>query len=77
MAPPAAMDYKDSLQTMKTPTLIVFGERDPLKQRLLPLLEKIPNHQTVIIPRGSHPCYLDNPQIWHSSLISFLNRIRE
>ena len=27
----------------------------------------------LVIPNGSHPAYLDNPELWHEELIKFVS----
>jgi abhydrolase domain-containing protein 14 len=59
---------------LKVPCLLVWGENDAIS----PLsgarfLEKtIPDAKLVVLAKASHPCYLDQPDQWHQSLISFL-----
>ena len=36
-------------------------------------MKNTPNHEIVMIPNGKHPCYLDDPELWHKSIINFIN----
>lgn len=55
------------------PALIVYGERDRMGSKASSLLSSIPGSQVVMVPGAGHPCYLDEPDMFHESLLSFLN----
>lgn len=59
------------LRSIKTPTMVVFGEKD--RSRSSALLSLLPNSQCKEIPNGRHPAYLDNPDLWHKLLYNFLH----
>ncbi|XP_020854575.2 putative protein-lysine deacylase ABHD14B isoform X1 [Phascolarctos cinereus] len=58
---------------VKTPTLIVYGDQDPMGESSLKHLQQLPNHQVMVMVGTGHPCYLDSPDEWHSGLLNFLN----
>ncbi|XP_074054204.1 putative protein-lysine deacylase ABHD14B [Macrotis lagotis] len=58
---------------VKTPTLIVYGDQDPMGESSLKHLQQLPNHQVMVMTGAGHPCYLDRPDEWHSGLLDFLN----
>ncbi|XP_043834333.1 protein ABHD14B [Dromiciops gliroides] len=58
---------------VKTPTLIVYGDQDPMGESSLKHLQQLPNHQVMVMVGAGHPCYLDKPEEWHSGLLDFLN----
>ncbi|XP_027692838.1 protein ABHD14B [Vombatus ursinus] len=58
---------------VKTPTLIVYGDQDPMGESSLKHLQQLPNHQVMVMVGAGHPCYLDSPDEWHSGLLNFLN----
>lgn len=58
-----------------TPTLVVHGEFDRSKSSAL--LSLLPNAKTFEIPQGKHPCYLQNPELFHKIIYNFLLRITE
>jgi abhydrolase domain-containing protein 14 len=67
-------ERKEQLSTITVPTLIVWGSEDaisPLTNGHL-LAERIPNASLVLVQGAPHPCYLDQPDIWHWELTSFL-----
>lgn len=67
-------DNKNRLSSITIPTLLVWGSEDqisPLSNCEL-LLSSIPSTKKIIIEGAPHPCYLDNPETWHTELINFL-----
>lgn len=68
-------ENKSELASIKVPTLLVWGSNDqisPLKNCDL-LVSTLPTTKKIIIEGAPHPCYLDNPNTWHTVLIDFLN----
>eukprot|EP01024_Parvocaulis_polyphysoides_P049895 TRINITY_DN4857_c0_g2_i1.p1 TRINITY_DN4857_c0_g2~~TRINITY_DN4857_c0_g2_i1.p1 ORF type:complete len:229 (-),score=43.16 TRINITY_DN4857_c0_g2_i1:511-1197(-) len=50
--------------------LAFYGENDGATQRDLPGLQQMfTNYEQVIVPGGSHPAYLDDPELWHDTLL--------
>ncbi|KAK2507243.1 hypothetical protein MC885_002316 [Smutsia gigantea] len=63
-----AVDYA----SVKTPALIVYGDRDPMGQTSFEHLKQLPNHRVLVLEGAGHPCYLDKPEEWHKGLLDFL-----
>lgn len=63
------------LSCINTPTLVIHGEFDRSKSSAL--LSLLPNAKTFEIPKGRHPCYLQNPKLFHTVIYNFLSRINE
>ena len=67
-------ENKDLLAKIKVPTLLVWGSEDaisPLANGEL-LAQEINNSRLVVIDNAPHPCYIDQPDRWHTELIDFL-----
>ncbi|MCF8142771.1 MAG: alpha/beta hydrolase [Deltaproteobacteria bacterium] len=65
----------DRFKMIEVPCLLVWGSDDkvsPVKNAKF-LHQEIPNSRLVIVEGGSHPCYLDRPEVWHKELLGFLN----
>nr|XP_044992716.1 protein ABHD14B isoform X1 [Jaculus jaculus] len=63
-----AADYAN----VKTPSLIVYGDQDPMGSTSFEHLKKLPNHRVLVMKGAGHPCYLDKPEEWHRGLLDFL-----
>lgn len=69
-------ENRERLSAVTVPALIVWGGADavsPLANGRL-LHEKIAGSSFFIIDGAPHPCYLDQPVIWHRELVSFLEK---
>ncbi|MEN8256442.1 MAG: alpha/beta hydrolase [Thermodesulfobacteriota bacterium] len=67
-------ERKEQLSGIKVPTLVVWGSEDaisPLANGHI-LADQIPEASLVLVQGAPHPCYLDQPDIWHWELTSFL-----
>lgn len=70
-------ENKGKLADVKVPTLIVWGGEDavsPIENGRL-LNEMIEKSTFFVIDGAPHPCYLEQPEIWHQQLIYFLEKI--
>lgn len=70
-------ENREHLGTISVPTLIIWGSEDrisPLSNCLL-LADSITGSRKIIIDGAPHPCYLDNPDRWHTELINFLSPV--
>ena len=66
----------EQLDTIRVPCLILWGSADtvaPLDSGHL-LREKIPQAELRIFDDAGHPCYLDQPDLWHQELLAFLHK---
>lgn len=60
----------------RVPTLIVYGDLDTnLGVISLKNLKNLPDHEVFVLPNSRHPAYLDQPQMWHDKIQSFLTSI--
>lgn len=60
---------------IKTPALVIYGELDRSKSSAL--LSLLPNAKPFEIPLGKHPCYLQNPNLFHAVIYDFMLRLVE
>ncbi|XP_069001388.1 putative protein-lysine deacylase ABHD14B [Embiotoca jacksoni] len=66
----------EQYQSVKVPSLIVYGDQDAqLGEVSLRNLSNLANHSVVVMRGAGHPCYLDDPDTWHTALIDFLNTL--
>lgn len=76
VAPVIPKEYivrKDAFPETKVPSLIIYGEKDPmLKSQLKDILTSIPNSKLTIIPEARHPCYIDDPDLFHNKVLDFI-----
>ena len=61
---------------MRVPALVLWGEHDRIvpTEKAARLAQSLPGAETVILPGASHPCYLDQPELFHELLIDFAAR---
>ncbi|MDY6839361.1 MAG: alpha/beta hydrolase [Thermodesulfobacteriota bacterium] len=67
---------RDRLDTIQVPCLILWGSNDaiaPLASAHL-LQERILGAELRIFDGAGHPCYLDQPDLWHEELLAFLKK---
>ena len=66
----------EQLSTIRVPCLILWGSADtvaPLDYGRL-LHEKIQKAELRIFDNAGHPCYLDQPDLWHQELLAFVHK---
>ncbi len=69
-------EKSEQLDTIRVPCLIVWGSTDtvaPLENGRL-LHQKIQGAELRIFDNAGHPCYLDQPDLWHQELLTFLRK---
>jgi len=69
-------ERSEQLDRIRVPCLILWGSNDtvaPLAYARL-LHDRIPGAELRIFDNASHPCYLDQPDLWHQELLAFLHR---
>ncbi|KAJ1627560.1 Alpha/Beta hydrolase protein [Pavlovales sp. CCMP2436] len=55
------------------PTLVMWGENDsPDSAKARTYQRQFPLHQMSIFPNAPHPCYIQNPALFHRLLLEFL-----
>jgi abhydrolase domain-containing protein 14 len=66
-------ENRNRLSELPLATLIVWGENDqisdPANGRLLH--ESVPGSKLVVFKGAKHPCYLEQPELWHETLLKF------
>jgi len=63
----------EKFERVEIPVQIVYGEEDGnLGVKGMKVMKSVPNHEIVMIPGGKHPCYLDDPDLFHTSIIKFM-----
>lgn len=70
-------ENKDRLSEINIPTFIVWGSEDaisPIENGKL-LSTTISSSSLCVIEGAPHPCYLDQPDVWHRELVGFLEKI--
>ncbi len=67
-------DDADRLHTIKVPTFIVWGDRDPIAplSNAHVLNREIKGSKLLIMENAKHACYLEQPELWHRELLGFL-----
>ena len=70
-------ENQDRLKELPSASLIIWGENDqisdPENGRLLN--REIPHSRLVIFQDAKHPCYLEQPELWHETLMDFANTV--
>ncbi|MDY6986897.1 MAG: alpha/beta hydrolase [Thermodesulfobacteriota bacterium] len=69
-------ERSEQLDAIRVPCLILWGSNDaiaPLASARL-LHGRIPGAELRIFDGAGHPCYLDQPDLWHEELLSFLHK---
>ena len=73
-----AQDMQPELSSIRAPTLVVLGERDPLIPEAIGHIVEaaIPSARTVVIPGAGHVVMYDRPREFDAALLDFLARDR-
>lgn len=70
-------ENRDRLTQLPPSSLIVWGEKDqisdPANGQLLH--ESIPGSTLVVFEGAKHPCYLEQPELWHKTLLNFAQTV--
>ncbi|MGG1017047.1 alpha/beta hydrolase [Bacillus subtilis] len=72
-----AADYRDTLQNINVPALLCFGEDKKFFSTAAGehLRSNIPNATLVTFPKSSHCPFLEEPDAFNSTLLSFLDGV--
>lgn len=68
-------ENRGRLNNIKVPTFIVWGSRDhiaPMSNAEL-LHREVKGSRLLVIDGAKHPAYLDEPELWHTELIKFMD----
>lgn len=72
-------ENRAGLKKITAPTLIIWGEDDqiaPLTNSDI-LLAELGQARREVYPRAPHPCYLEQPERWHESLVTFFRQLSQ
>lgn len=75
VAPGAVANYEADLKELDLPTLIVYGEKDKGFEQYADKMKEIPNSEVFMMKGATHPCYLDNPEEFHTKVLEFLGKL--
>jgi pimeloyl-ACP methyl ester carboxylesterase len=69
------MDVKNELAKIAAPSLLIFGERDPIVPAILgpKLRSAIPGSCLAILPRAGHILMYDQPHVFNRTVLKFLS----
>jgi abhydrolase domain-containing protein 14 len=69
-------ERSEQLDTIRVPCLILWGSNDTLAPLACARLlhNRIPGAELRIFDNAGHPCYLDQPDLWHQELLAFLHK---
>jgi abhydrolase domain-containing protein 14 len=70
-------ENSDQLNKLPAKSLIIWGENDqisdPANGRLLN--KKIKGSRLIVFQDAKHPCYLEQPELWHQQLLNFVKTV--
>jgi len=76
VAPTGVSRPPAGLSSLDLPTLVVWGSEDtvfPLEQGRR-LAETIPGAELLVLEGARHPCYLDQPALFHERVLAFVRQ---
>ncbi|MGB0577936.1 MAG: alpha/beta fold hydrolase [Alphaproteobacteria bacterium] len=75
----AAFSRVDNLENIDVPTLLLYGDEDPLTPPTVAayMKEHIAGAELVIVEKAGHMPYLEKPEIFNDAVLSFLKRHRD
>jgi pimeloyl-ACP methyl ester carboxylesterase len=78
IAPAGSDKYLRLLKRVKVPTLVVWGEKDPIipMEKSDALTAVLEDAKRVILKDAGHPCYVEKPDEFHRELLSFLRPLK-
>jgi abhydrolase domain-containing protein 14 len=67
-----------ALQGNRLPTLALWGERDRIVSvsQADKLVAALPNAEKVVLTDAGHACYMNQPAVFHTHLLSFVRRCK-
>ena len=70
-------ENRERLQDLPAKTLILWGENDQISDPANGVLLKseIAGSELVVFAGANHPCYLEQPELWHKSLVDFVKTV--
>lgn len=78
VAPAGAPVYAQRLTANPVPTLVVWGDNDPVfpVDQAEPLARAFATSETLLLEGARHPAYLDRPEAFHAGLLAFLAKLQ-
>ena len=72
--PDGVEENQEHLARNRIPTLVIRGSEDQISpaSSAQMLVSTVPGCRLVVFDGAPHPCYLDQPEQWHSTLLDFL-----
>ena len=72
-------ENQNNLHKLPSQSLIIWGENDqisaPANGRVLN--EEISGSELIVFKGAKHPCYLEQPELWHNTLIAFAKKVTD
>ncbi|HEY3053529.1 MAG TPA: alpha/beta fold hydrolase, partial [Thermoanaerobaculia bacterium] len=70
-------DARPMIKNLRAPTLLVWGDRDPLVplSYARQLKEMIPTSKLVVVPNAGHIPMWENPEVFNTALLAFLREV--
>ncbi len=70
-------ENKERLHNLPESTLIVWGEQDQISEPANGVLlhNEVAGSKLVTFQGAKHPCYLEQPELWHKTLLNFVEEI--
>jgi pimeloyl-ACP methyl ester carboxylesterase len=71
-----AMDHiTDQLATIRVPTLLIGGDRDPSLEPMKVMHKKVRGSKLVVLSPASHFANRDQPEAWNDAALAFLGNV--
>jgi abhydrolase domain-containing protein 14 len=70
-------ENRDRLKELPSKTLILWGDNDQISDPASGVLlnKEISGSELVIFKGAKHPCYLEQPELWHNTLLNFTKTV--
>ncbi len=70
-------ENRDRLNKLPSKSLIIWGENDQISdpQNGVLLNKTISGSKLVVFKGAKHPCYLEQPELWHETLVNFAKTV--
>ncbi len=77
IGPVGVEENRQRLNELPSSTLIIWGENDQISNPSNGVLlhESIPGSKLVIFAGAKHPCYMEQPEFWHETLLNFAKKV--
>lgn len=70
-------ENRDRLNKLPSKSLILWGENDQISDPANGVLlnKEISGSELVVFQGAKHPCYLEQPELWHTTLLNFAKTV--